>query len=285
MNRQSLSRVRVALPAAILLTIFHAAPAHGFQSMFAEAFKRQQLGVDSKQWELDFMNLYKTIDLHKLNMDDELPVLIEALDSGQSFIAHRAAALLTTLGTTEFFPEYRHALRAAVPAMEKHLDSPDDPDNLGFWRGKTILFIASVDPNPSARAINGMIRALDDKWTPKVVAIQALTLLKPIPNEVWVMLREKMKTSERIKGLLLERLGANHVSTPEALEVITAALQSGEKDAQILAADTLLKLGTDAKQAMPALRQLAKDPDVDTEVAGKVRLAIQSVEGRKLNEQ
>ena len=190
-----------------------------------------------------------------------LPALIEALRTGGP---EKKVAALRALGSMERTP------RACIPALKTALGEPD-PD-VSLWAA--LVLDSMEDSSEAPRMLAVLTRALqrkrDDVWQKSVLALphqaasrNALPALmaeigrKFDPRDVETIEAENMKLSIQALGLI----------SPPAKEAIPFLIEGLDDPHKVVTcAFSLLKLGPEAKSAIPALEKVLQGDGTTPEV-------------------
>jgi len=251
----------------------------GFESKLRGPFQQLRVARDSQSRETATKTISSSIEhdrYEQMNIREELPVLIDAVESDDEYVQLKAAKILTILAM--FRPDSRDILREAVPTLAARLTRPN-PE----WTQAVIAFVGLVEPHPTDVLIASMLKVLNDRdWTSRAVAIESLAKIKPLPKHVLDALLGKMKDSSDKSALekVIEEFGRNQVSDPRAIQEITVALDGTDVYAQRTAAMSLAQIGPPASSAIPALVRLVNDPRTDKMARENARAALKRIQGK-----
>jgi len=170
------------------------------------------------------------------------------------------------------------AFRPVMAVSEKHIDEALAKPS-SKWAGTLAWLTAFAGLQPSPRAISLLCRALDDKDNRMTdVFLIALARLSPRPAEAKRILLERAPAFDRDERV---QILAFALDDPDFLAIFAKSLESTEAWEQRQAIKYLVHIGASAKPALEILYRLQQRPDLDKEVAAKVKTAINQIESSK----
>jgi hypothetical protein len=275
--------------------------AAGAASQFGPCFEQAKAGRP-------FADCVQGIDLSKVDLAEETPALLQALNGGDAVLARRAAAVPLGVLMMRSDAKTKRDARALVPAISAHYDDPDPdqpPDYSGpptdAWRRAVMYVVVDSDafPPPAllGRIVADLNRKGDANGSTAKLAAGVLLHLRPLPQGLIDTVLAKMDESDQSRVDLIEVLGRDRVDDPRVIEKIESALEvqppppaglapneaSGADTLRRAAAQALGQIGPPAASALPALRLLAgsADPGIEEATREAARQAIRLIEARR----
>jgi len=204
-----------------------------------------------------------------------VPTLIALLDQANSAAMIEAINVLGMIGPEKIRPKVREATDALVRALS-------DP----YWRTRSNAATALGNMGPAAReAVPALTRALQDTANVQWSAAKALGAIGPAAREAVPTLVNVLGSGDwHFRSQVISALG--QIGEPDlAVAPLIAALRDPEPPVRRGAAEALGKLGSAAREALPALGTAAKGDDRAVRraaEAARVQIGSPRVEGADL---
>jgi HEAT repeat protein len=196
------------------------------------------------------------------NSQESIAALTTLLADGDQTVTLAAAGALGALGTNA---------TACVPAMSELLNRPE-----AELRAAAIAALASImtDPQQTVPMFTGALG--DDEWTVRRTAAQSLGKIGPAAKSAVPALMELLTSDEDRDAVraALKEIDAVEIA---ALPTLIKALDEEDRFARFYAVFFLKKLGPEAKEALPRLRELSGDES--SRLREAVQSAIDAIEG------
>jgi HEAT repeat protein len=202
---------------------------------------------------------------------DDVPVLIRFLnDPDERRLA--AADLGPYLPVIEALGRLGPAARSAVPALVKAKGIAAPYDQAIEAALENILL-----PQPgTVYTLLGSLRENDP-----AVRLLAARALRGYAGEYAVIMPLLRQSAEKDPDADVRKVAGESVKALTAAEVnrLVALLKDHDENVRLLAAKALGKMGTEAKEALPALRSLEQNPKEDDDVRVVAKNAIKKISG------
>jgi len=148
------------------------------------------------------------------------------------------------------------------PATDWLLNALADPDHA--VRADAARVLSGMFPPPT-RSLSRLLAAMKDesaevrRLAADAVAVYALSSREPLPeNSVAALLPFFKDTDAKMRSVVISIMGNFAARNSEAFAALTAALEDPDAENRIYAAGQLMKLGTSAQGALPALLKSLK---------------------------
>ncbi len=210
-------------------------------------------------------------------MRESLPAALEGLDEPNPAVRRQASAFFGVV-TALRCDDISEILSGTVDEIISHFEDPNDR-----VRGNMIRALALWSPAPPARAIVPFMKALEDpSGEVRSLAVYGLVRAAPESDSVAQAIANALDSlgpeARRELTQSLENARADH---PIIVQKLIEQLDDDHRPLVYTTAKALGVLGSEASDAVPRLRMIAEDPDIDDQLREVVNSALRSIQQAK----